>query len=698
MPVDREDPSPATTAGPRSTLARSWAELDESVQDGFAVLDADGCLSFASHRFLPVLGGPERIAGRPVERVLPSLAEDDPRQLKAELDAGQLIDFEQHVVSTQGTHHWYRITVAPTLALGDRFRAVVFARDVSAKTRRFNQLSEATAELTRVENERHLRISREIHDGPVQLLAALIFRLGISTDTGARDLQRDASNASNSLRAIIEEFSPAMEQVDGAHLELWIAPMLVGSGLDVVVDDRRSTTSGMAEAQAAFVLLYQVVRAVRDATIPRTLSLRFDDEEGGERIVLTMPSAPPEEVVGRRAARLQTIVHHAQALGGTLTHSLGDDNVRSFSMWIPKQASHDTTTPGPVIDLLPVKAVPHLPPLNADAWLEIVNAAPERMAEVTADRKILFANSRMADGLGVAADGLVNAPSSMLSGSGTVDSPDDAAQKLAAGLFVETHWRRTPAAGTDRVVRLAFSPRFTSTGTFEGLFVTTNDHSDIDHLDELHETALADLTVARHLAIEASLRRLTKPLDDCRQLIERIDRFEISSSDPTAIGAIKDGLATSLESIKSSSSVFTAPPRSADEFDAALRQSLGPILDGRRIVVIDAATSPLPTETFEVMFRIAREAVNNAVLHGQAQTILIELSDIDDGSTCTIHDDGVGVEPDQMRHQPGHLGTRSMQARAREHGGTCLIEPHHTIGTMVKIWIPTDLERQTYLD
>jgi PAS domain S-box-containing protein len=63
------------------------------------------------------------------------------------------------------------------------------------------------------------------------------------------------------------------------------------------------------------------------------------------------------------------------------------------------------------------------------------------------------------------------------------------------------------------------------------------------------------------------------------------------------------------------------------------------------------------------LFRIAQEAVNNAVRHAKPKQIRIELYTIGDSVTLAVHDDGVGLPPADGR--PKGMGFSVMQYRSR---------------------------------
>jgi signal transduction histidine kinase len=86
------------------------------------------------------------------------------------------------------------------------------------------------------------------------------------------------------------------------------------------------------------------------------------------------------------------------------------------------------------------------------------------------------------------------------------------------------------------------------------------------------------------------------------------------------------------------------------------------------------------------LYRIAQEAVRNALRHGKARRIEMRLSDQDGTVTLTVEDDGVGL-PEILRPIDG-LGIRIMGHRAAMIGGAFSIEPGLAGGTMVTCTLP----------
>ena len=91
---------------------------------------------------------------------------------------------------------------------------------------------------------------------------------------------------------------------------------------------------------------------------------------------------------------------------------------------------------------------------------------------------------------------------------------------------------------------------------------------------------------------------------------------------------------------------------------------------------------PMPDHTVAThLYRIAQEAVNNAVKHGQARRLVLALTTGQRSTTLTIHDDGIGFQ--EGASKPTGMGLRSMHYRASMIGASLAIHSNTSSGTTV---------------
>jgi len=89
------------------------------------------------------------------------------------------------------------------------------------------------------------------------------------------------------------------------------------------------------------------------------------------------------------------------------------------------------------------------------------------------------------------------------------------------------------------------------------------------------------------------------------------------------------------------------------------------------------------------LFRIAQEAINNAVKHGRATKIVVRLAADEQSTTLRVTDNGVGLRKPKPDHTG--MGLRIMKYRSDMIGGTLAIQPAQDRGTSVACTFPRQL-------
>ena len=99
----------------------------------------------------------------------------------------------------------------------------------------------------------------------------------------------------------------------------------------------------------------------------------------------------------------------------------------------------------------------------------------------------------------------------------------------------------------------------------------------------------------------------------------------------------------------------------------------------------------LPAEVEITAFRVAQEAVTNAIRHAKARRVLVVVESSDGGLTISVEDDGQGFDATSATEGAAtgkSLGLLGMQERARMLGGRFDISSSPGGGTRVHIWLP----------
>lgn len=95
---------------------------------------------------------------------------------------------------------------------------------------------------------------------------------------------------------------------------------------------------------------------------------------------------------------------------------------------------------------------------------------------------------------------------------------------------------------------------------------------------------------------------------------------------------------------------------------------------------------PLTPAAEEHLYRIALEALHNAVKHGHPTAVTVDVAADGDEVRVDVTDDGIGFDPSLRR--PGHLGLGTMGERAESLGGTLAIVSRPGSGTTVVATVP----------
>lgn len=95
---------------------------------------------------------------------------------------------------------------------------------------------------------------------------------------------------------------------------------------------------------------------------------------------------------------------------------------------------------------------------------------------------------------------------------------------------------------------------------------------------------------------------------------------------------------------------------------------------------------PLPEDTSAQFYKIAQEAISNAIKHGKASCVWMSVVSSAHKLIFTIRNDGVPFSP--PANPKARMGLRTMNYRANTIGATFEIKPNHKNGTIVSCVLP----------
>jgi two-component system sensor histidine kinase UhpB len=108
----------------------------------------------------------------------------------------------------------------------------------------------------------------------------------------------------------------------------------------------------------------------------------------------------------------------------------------------------------------------------------------------------------------------------------------------------------------------------------------------------------------------------------------------------------------------------------------------------------DEGDPRLPAEVETALFRIAQEALTNAIRHARATSVQVRLRSSDGVVSLEVRDDGIGMAAVPAVHAGEHLGMFGMRERAKLLGGEFHAAPVSPRGTLIQVTIPLGVRPQ----
>ena len=226
-----------------------------------------------------------------------------------------------------------------------------------------------------------------------------------------------------------------------------------------------------------------------------------------------------------------------------------------------------------------------------------------------------------------------------------------------------------------------------------------------DAINLLLDELLADRTRIRRLASaviragDAERARLAHQLHDSTAqtisaIVMQLAAAARDSHDPeiaARLSAVKAAALDALEEVRLLS--ITVHPRVLDDLGLPAALSHLARESGRHTgieIEVDAPSSALtlPPERASVLYRVAQEALANALRHGHPSSVRIRLEVGDRDATLEVTDDGSGFDAGATARNASGLGIFSMRERAALVDGTFDISSVPGAGTRVRVSIP----------
>lgn len=204
----------------------------------------------------------------------------------------------------------------------------------------------------------------------------------------------------------------------------------------------------------------------------------------------------------------------------------------------------------------------------------------------------------------------------------------------------------------------------------ERLLLAAIEASDIERrriARDLHDSVVQELA-----AISFTVSAAARELHDQPEVSDRLETF----------GA---RVRNSLRSLRSLLVEIYPPELRKQGLAAALEDLLAPVTASGIDTVLEVAdTTNVSNENTALVWRVAQEAVRNAVRHGRPRRLSVCLTNDDGQVHLEVIDDGTGFDTSAAAPH-GHLGLRSLRDLVAEAGGSLDIRSAPGEGTTVSL-------------
>ncbi len=161
------------------------------------------------------------------------------------------------------------------------------------------------------------------------------------------------------------------------------------------------------------------------------------------------------------------------------------------------------------------------------------------------------------------------------------------------------------------------------------------------------------------------------------------------------IGSIEASISATVRNLRLM--MFDLEPADPNDVIGAINSSAALIFANTHVRIRVTGKAPHVDATVaNTLYRIAREALTNAMKHAHAARVTVSVGELNGGIAMRVRDDGVGFT--DVAITPSRHGIRAMLERALEIGGLAGWEPIDPAGTVVYVWLPLTPQARTIAD
>jgi PAS domain S-box-containing protein len=552
-------------------------------------------------------------------------------------------------------------------------------------------------------------ISRLRHNGAVYCRFGDVSGLAHLAPAGARSFVAAAATVRDSVSVVLvvawTQSRPPCDESDVAYLRIAAAVLGKAATASASTNDAQVHPDAILDSLSDRVALVD-----RDGTIVAVNAawIEFGRQQGTDAVISMGPGTSYFETCRRAAANG---CHEAgAALAGieAVCNSVSESFEMSYVLdgpagqrWCVMRVTPLNRPEGGAViahaEVKNSKASDLARRIGDGLFHGIVDALPVPVWIAATDGRVLYANQRWRDSIGMSA-------TEEIGNIAWVDAMHPHDRSRAKVAFRSAVTRREPLDielrirsldGTYRWSACAAVPQYATDGSIESYVGLCWDISGKRRAESAFTEVAAKLVAAQ----EAERSRIARELhDDLGQQIALLStKLEMLAGDPRPSRTRMESSLT--DTCRSLQEIATTVHSLSHQLHPAKLRLLGltPTLEAlcrevaaKSNVSVSFAAHAVPTDLSEdsalCLFRVSQEALQNAVKHSAARHISVQLRGTTSQIVLQVTDSGRGFSPTASQ-SPG-LGLLTMRERVESLGGTLRIEMAQHHGTTVRITVP----------
>jgi two-component system, NarL family, sensor kinase len=193
-----------------------------------------------------------------------------------------------------------------------------------------------------------------------------------------------------------------------------------------------------------------------------------------------------------------------------------------------------------------------------------------------------------------------------------------------------------------------------------------------------------------HDTIAQGLSATALQLETAEALLDAgADPAEVRAAVHRALETTREGLREARRSVMDLRAAVLEGRTLAEAIGELCASAWGATLNGTRVELESiGGTRPLPRRVEGALYRVAQEALSNALRHARAKRVTVQLAAEPNQVTLSIADDGIGFEV--CRRREGHYGLVGMRERVKLLGGELCVFSREGAGTRVEARVPLE--------